>query len=94
MPLCVPVTFVATGATSQATRLQHCAQRRSVAAGAARSQRTRCPTNVGAVQIQSDAPGQLLNHLLAQAGIGAGDAGLLAIEAGSMQRIRTSFVLL
>ncbi len=38
--------------------------------------------DVGAVQVQPDAAGQQLRVLLAQAGVGAGDTRLRAIEAG------------
>lgn len=37
--------------------------------------------DVGAVQIQANAPGQMLDLSLAEAGVGAGGAGLRAVEA-------------
>lgn len=33
-----------------------------------------CTADIGAIQIQADAPGHMLHHLLAQAGVGAGGA--------------------
>lgn len=76
------VTFVATNPTGLRTGFEHYAKDRFVASGSARCHRTGGATGIGTVQIEPDALGQLLDHVFAQAGVGTGDAGLFAIEAG------------
>jgi hypothetical protein len=78
----VPLAFVSTGAAGQSAGFEHRAQRGFIAAGAAGRHRASGPAGVGTVQVQPDALGQLLDHVLTKAGVGAGDTGLFAIEAG------------
>jgi hypothetical protein len=47
-----------------------------IAAGAARGHGARCSADVGAVEIETNTLGQVLDHIFAQAGIGTGCAGL------------------
>lgn len=76
------VTFVATNPTGLPTGFEHCAKEHFVASRSTRRHRTGCSTGIGTVQIEPDALGQLLDHLLAQARVGARNAGLFTIEAG------------
>lgn len=57
-------------------------QDRRVRAGAARAEPSGGQAQVGAIEIQPDTVRQVLDHIFRQAGIGAGDAGLGALETG------------
>lgn len=75
---CVTLAFRCTSAACRGAGLQHLAQHRFVRAGAAGCDRGRGRADVGAVEVETNALGEVLYHLLAEARIRAGNAGLRA----------------
>lgn len=76
------VAFDRTGLTSVAAGENGRPEHGLVGAGTPRSDRRRCRTKVGAVEIETNALAQAGDIFLAKTGIGAGCAGLRAIKAG------------
>jgi hypothetical protein len=77
----MPVAFGTTNAASQGAGVKHGADKLFLQSGAAACNGTRCGTNIGAVQIKSNALGQMLHFALTQPGVGARRAGLSAVVA-------------
>jgi phage-related minor tail protein len=72
--------FFGTEAASLSAGSDHVAHHLLVGACPSTGDRARRRTNIGAVEIEPDALGELLHVALAKAGVGAGDADLRAIE--------------
>ena len=64
-----------------AQRLQRGTKHGGVRAGVAREQARGGVAEVGAILVQTDAGGQIGDHLLAETGVGAGRTSLAALEA-------------
>jgi hypothetical protein len=77
----VTLAFLGAEAAGLLTRAQNALDDRLVGACPPRSDVPGRRTDVGAVQVQTDALGELCDHLLAQAGVGTRGAGLSAVEA-------------
>ncbi|WP_161993547.1 hypothetical protein [Muricoccus nepalensis] len=72
----MPLALLGTLATRRLTGGEHGPDHLLVGTGSPGSNRTRRRANIGAVEVESDALRELLNHLLAETGIGAGGTGL------------------
>src|SRR5690349_9729323 len=75
-------TFLGAGPAGDLARADHAAQHLAVGAGAPCRKRPGQRAKVCAVETDADALPQLLDHLLAEAGVGAGCAGLGTVVAG------------
>jgi hypothetical protein len=77
----VALAFLSASAASKLAQFERHTQHGLVAAGSTGGQCAGGRANIGAVQIESNALSQPLNHLLRQTGIGTTDARLRALEA-------------
>ncbi|AOY73830.1 hypothetical protein ARZXY2_4331 (plasmid) [Arthrobacter sp. ZXY-2] len=78
----VRVLFALTGAYAACgpASLQHCAEDVCVGAGLTAKDSTRRSTNVGTIEIRTDARGQFGHHILTQTRVGTGTADLRAFK--------------
>ena len=81
--LAVSLALVAAETTRQRARLEEATNQRRLGYGLARHNGRRGRADVGAIQIEADAAGKLLDVLLAQAGVGAGGTRLGAVYTGA-----------
>lgn len=72
----VAIAFLAAQAAGRCAGFQHTAYHLLVRTGPTGGNRSGGGANVGAIEIQANALGQLLDHVLTQAGVGAGCADL------------------
>ena len=78
--------LVAAEATRQRARLDDATQQRWLGSGLARHDRSGGRADSGAVQVEADAAGKLLDMLLTQAGVSARGTRLGAVHAGANTR--------
>lgn len=82
MHLGMAATLLRTGCTGAGAGFDQRLQHLGVAPRAADGGLPGGQADIGTILVQANALAQLIHHGLAQAGIGAGDAGLGAVEAG------------
>src|SRR5690606_448269 len=82
MLVSVALAFVAAGVACGFAGMEHEADDFLVEAGPARRHGACRGAHVGAVEVEPDALGELLDRRLAETGVGAGGAGLRAVIAG------------
>ena len=80
--LSVAGAFFSTGLAGSTTSLQDGADKGDIPVGGPGEHPAGGRTDVSTVEVEADAGGQLRDHVLTQAGIRAGGAGLGALEAG------------